>query len=176
MVKSIHSGRIWILGDNIDTDLIVPSHVLTEQDQDKLLKATLEVLLPHFSQQVQPGDLLVAGTNFGCGSSREEAVFVLKRLGIHAILAVSYARIFYRNCINLGLPPITLIPPNPTIRFTSHDLGIEGDSIEIDYQSGKIRNLRTQYHVSFTPFPSFVNKYLKADGVLNYLSKKNLKL
>ena len=157
-------GRIWLLGDSIDTDLIVPSRVLTEQDPTKLLAATLENIIPSFAEQVQQGDIIVAGTNFGCGSSREEAVFVLKELGIQAIIASSFARIFFRNAINLGLPPIKLAE--------APSLGTQGDVVEILWQEGTIHNLTQGIQQNFPPFPPFLLNYVRSGGALNLLRQK----
>ncbi|MHA1745936.1 MAG: LeuD/DmdB family oxidoreductase small subunit [Promethearchaeota archaeon] len=154
-------GRIWLLGDQIDTDLIVPSRVLTEQDPQKLLDATLETVFPDFAHQVQPGDILVAGKNFGCGSSREEAVFVLKQLGITAIIAESFARIYFRNCINLGLYPITLVKRGP--------LGAHHDRIRIDFSKGTIENLSSHTQKKFQPYPPFIRQYLEQGGAITQL-------
>lgn len=154
-------GRIWLLGDQIDTDLIVPSHVLTEQDPQKILNATFESIFPNFASQVQPGDILVAGKNFGCGSSREEAVFVLKQLGITAVIAESFARIYFRNCINLGLYPITLAERGP--------IGAHHDKIHIDFSTGTIENLSTQQKMNFHPYPPFIRHYLEQEGAITQL-------
>ena len=154
-------GRIWLLGDQINTDLIVPSRVLTEQDPQKLLEATLETIFPDFAHQVQPGDILVAGKNFGCGSSREEAVFVFKQLGVTAIIAESFARIYFRNCINLGVYPITLAE--------SGSLGAHHDQIRIDFSKNTIENLTTHTHVQFSPYPSFIRHYLEQGGAITQL-------
>ncbi len=160
-------GRIWLLGDSIDTDLIVPSRVLTEQDPAKLLAATLENIIPSFAEQVQPGDIIVAGTNFGCGSSREEAVFVLKELGVQAIIASSFARIFFRNAINLGLPPIKVA--------NAPSLGTQGDVVEILWQEGIIHNHTQDIQRNFPPFPPFLLNYVQSGGALNLL-RQNLEL
>lgn len=173
-------GRIWVLGDSIDTDLIVPSRVLTEQDTKKQLAATLENLKPNFARDVKEGDMILAGKNFGCGSSREEAVFVLKQLGIKAIIAVSFARIFYRNCINLGLPPIILQPtlakkskkakiPEQNIAAS---LGEEGDIVEIDFSAHKLTNLKNQHQMDFEAFSPFIEIILSAGGALALLKEK----
>ncbi|MHA1521823.1 MAG: LeuD/DmdB family oxidoreductase small subunit [Promethearchaeota archaeon] len=157
-------GRIWMLGDGIDTDLIVPSRVLTEQDPAKLLAATLENVIPSFSKQVKPGDIIVAGTNFGCGSSREEAVFVLKELGVQAVIASSFARIFFRNAINLGLSPIKL--------NNAPSLGAQGDIVEIKWEEGIIHNLTKDIKLNFSPFPPFLLNYVQSGGALNLLKQK----
>ncbi|MHA1674450.1 MAG: LeuD/DmdB family oxidoreductase small subunit [Promethearchaeota archaeon] len=160
-------GRIWVLGDAIDTDLIVPSRVLTEQDPTKLIAATLENVIPSFADKVQPGDIIIAGTNFGCGSSREEAVFVLKELGVQAIIASSFARIFFRNAINLGLPPIKVAD--------APSLGIQGDVLEILWQEGIIHNHTQNIQRNFPPFPPFLQNYVISGGALNLL-RQNLEL
>jgi 3-isopropylmalate/(R)-2-methylmalate dehydratase small subunit len=157
-------GRIWKLGDSVDTDVIVPSRVLTEQDEKKLLAATLENVKPAFTKDVSIGDVIIAGKNFGCGSSREEAVFVLKKLGIRAIIAKSFARIFYRNCINLGLPPILLLEGKP------ESLGEEGQTLEIDFEKGTILSQHTKKQHKFLPFPPFVQDILSAGGAIPYIN------
>ncbi|WP_371805764.1 LeuD/DmdB family oxidoreductase small subunit [Candidatus Lokiarchaeum ossiferum] len=159
--KLILSGKIWKLGDSIDTDLIVPSRVLTEQDSQKLLSATLELVFPDFVKDVQSGDIIVAGRNFGCGSSREEAVFVLKELGISCLIAESFARIFYRNSINLGLPPISFA--------NSHELGNHGDILEIDLNDGKITNITQEKSWNFSAFPEFLREMLDQGGAFGKL-------
>jgi 3-isopropylmalate/(R)-2-methylmalate dehydratase small subunit len=167
-------GRIWILGDNIDTDLIVPSRVLTEQDPKKMALATLEVVLPEFAKSVRKGDILVGGKNFGCGSSREEAVFVLKSLGISVVIARSMARIFYRNMVNLGLPPIIL--PDLTIdSLTQCSLGKLGDIICIDLLSGTITGNALPKTIKFIPFPSYLRGILQAGGAIPYILAKTPK-
>jgi 3-isopropylmalate/(R)-2-methylmalate dehydratase small subunit len=162
-------GRIWILGDDVDTDLIVPSRVLTEPDQTKLFAATLEVLIPEFSKHVQPGDIIVAGRNFGCGSSREEAVYVLKKLGIAAIIAESFARIFFRNMINLGLPPLSVPGLGINITKKISSIGKQGDFITIDLSQGIIKSESTGLIANFVPFPPFLKKYLDYGGALAYI-------
>ncbi|HMB66004.1 MAG TPA: hypothetical protein VKO42_03935, partial [Patescibacteria group bacterium] len=143
--KNTIEGKIWVLGDNINTDLIVPSKVLTEQDPRNMVKATLEIPLPEFSEQAEKGDIIVAGSNFGCGSSREEAVYVLKVLGISAIVAKSFSRIYYRNCINLGISPIMYKDPSGTfqqkVKGTANPIGTQGDVIKINRESGEIQNI-----------------------------------
>ncbi len=165
-------GRIWIVGDSIDTDQIVPSHVLTERDPQIMAAATLENILPEFSKEVQVGDILIAGKNFGTGSSREEAVFVLKSLGIACILAKSIARIFYRNAVNLGLPPIVL--PDLSIDSLDHcSLGSTGDIISVDLMKGTIQNEKEGIEISFKPFPSFLMDILLAGGAIPHLQQTN---
>lgn len=153
-------GKIWILGDNINTDDIVPSHVLTIQENSQIISATLENLIPNFSQLVNPGDWIIAGKNFGCGSSREEAVFVLKELKLGGIIAQSFARIFYRNAINSGFLVISYGKPN--------EIGTKGDKIKVDLIHSQIINESTKLTFNFSPFPKFLLELLKAGGLLNY--------
>jgi 3-isopropylmalate/(R)-2-methylmalate dehydratase small subunit len=163
-------GQIWIVGDSIDTDLIVPSHVLTESDPKKQILAVFETIIPYFAQNVRQGDIIVGGKNFGCGSSREEAVFVLKTLGITTIIAKSFARIFYRNAINLGLIP--LIIPNLEI-FNDHhsSIGDLGDIIMIDILKGVISNVSHNLQIQFKPFPRKLYEIVHAGGAINSLQK-----
>jgi 3-isopropylmalate/(R)-2-methylmalate dehydratase small subunit len=163
------SGRIWVLGDNIDTDLIVPSRVLTVNSRKELLGATLESVIPNFSSRVNQGDIIVGGKNFGCGSSREEAVFVLKELGIAAIIAQSFSRIFFRNCINLGLPAIEPMITS-TIKPNFSQIGEQGDVIEINFSLGEIINQSHQNEVyKFQPFPPFLKSILESGGIIDHL-------
>ena len=193
-------GRIWVLGDDVNTDIIVPSRVLTERDREKMLAATLEVAIPDFYRKVKRGDIIVAGKNFGSGSSREEAVYVLKELGIAAVIAESFSRIYYRNCINQGLPPIEPIikdsdkrefariitqksrhpnseqRPNSKQPYNSHSdyqspLGKTGDIIAIDFKTGIITNKNTKRTFRFKPYPDFVFKILEAGGMIPYLKE-----
>ncbi|WP_457559218.1 LeuD/DmdB family oxidoreductase small subunit [Candidatus Harpocratesius sp.] len=163
LFSPIIEGRVWLVGDSIDTDLIVPSHVLTEQDNTKLLKATLESVIPNFAKLVQKGDIIIAGKNFGCGSSREEAVFVLKKLGIQAIVAESFARIFFRNAINLGLP---------VIKFpASQAIGKQFDKLQIDLIQGTVKNLNTQQIFKFSKFSPFILRYIEKGGAIQVIKE-----
>jgi 3-isopropylmalate dehydratase small subunit len=166
-------GRIWILGDDIDTDLIIPSRVLTEANPHKQMAACLENILPNFAKDVQPGDIIIAGKNFGCGSSREEAVFILKELGIAAVIAKSFARIFYRNMINLGLPPIEISTLVIDGNLTITNLGKIGEKIRLDVFEGRILDVSGNLLTRFSVFPEFIQKYLQIGGAIPYL-KKNL--
>lgn len=157
-------GRMWLLGDNIDTDLIVPSHVLTAADKKTLLQATLESVLPVFSSQVRLGDVIVGGKNFGSGSSREEAVFVLKELGIRAIIADSFARIFFRNAINLGLPVVTL--------ENASKIGQHLDKIRVNLPDGIIENPKNGNKFHFSPFPSFLMQFIIKGGAIPLIKEK----
>lgn len=154
--------RIWFLGKNIDTDLIVPPQYLTARDPSVQTKHALESLLPNFSAEVRVGDIIVADTNFGCGSSREEAVFVLKELGIRVIIASSFARIFYRNCFNLGIPAIIL--PDAVSKLKDKQI--------IDIQLDKGTIILPDGVLYFKEIPSFLLEMIEAGGALELLKKK----
>src|SRR4030067_851436 len=126
-------GRVWKFGDNIDTDAIIPARYLNTSDPEELAKHVMEDADRNFASKVKAGDLIVAGANFGCGSSREHAPIAMKAAGIQAVAAKSFARIFYRNAFNIGLPIFESEEASEKIR--------EGDEIEIDADRGKIRNI-----------------------------------
>nr|MDO8062887.1 3-isopropylmalate dehydratase small subunit [Candidatus Freyrarchaeum guaymaensis] len=157
-------GRAWKFGDNIDTDVVIPGRYLTLRDPDEMASHAMEVVRPDFAGNVKPGDVVVAGKNFGCGSSREEAPFVLKRLGVGAIIAESFARIFFRNAINLGLPVIEC-------KGVSEKVG-EGDEVEVDLESGKVRNLTTGVELQGTVLPDFLMEIIRSGGAIEALKKK----
>lgn len=160
------SGYVYKLGDDINTDDIVPSHTLTMRDPNEMAKCTLEFIDPNFVKEIEKGNIIVAGENFGTGSSREEAVNVFKILGIKAIIAKSFARIYYRNLINNGIPGITL-------NWNDKDFSKE-DEIEISLDEGIVRNRNKNTIKNFEKFPEFLAKILKAGGILNLL-KEDLK-
>ncbi len=170
--KNKLKGRIWIVGDSIDTDLIVPSRVLTEQNPDKMLEATLELVIPDFYKKVKKGDFIVAGKNFGCGSSREEAVYVLKQLGVGGIIAFSFARIFFRNCINLGLLPVVIKEENGSQCSTPSDFGNQGDIITVDLIKSTILNHNSNKLFAFHPFSPFLQSYIDNNGALSYIKEQ----
>ena len=157
-------GFAYILGDDINTDDIVPSHTLTMRDTNEMAKFTLEFIDPNFAQNVLSGNIIIAGENFGTGSSREEAVNVFKILGIKAIIAKSFARIYFRNLINKGIPAITL-------NWDEKDFS-KGDTLEISLQEGIISNTTKHVKIEFTKLPEFLTEILKEGGILNQLKKK----
>lgn len=163
MVKKIQ-GFVYILGDGINTDDIVPSHTLTLRDPDEMAKYTLEFIDPNFVQNIDKGNIIVAGENFGTGSSREEAVFVFKTLGIKSIIAKSFARIYFRNLINLGIPSIELDWDEN--EFT------KGDELEIILNEGIILNMTKNTKISFKRLPEFLMKIIEDGGILNQIRKK----
>jgi 3-isopropylmalate/(R)-2-methylmalate dehydratase small subunit len=157
-------GRVWKLGDNVDTDQLLPGRYLSLTEPQELAAHCLEDIRPEFSQQVQPGDVVVAGENFGCGSSREHAPLALKGLGISCLIAHSYARIFFRNAINLGLPAIT----SPEAAVALED----GDQVRIDLDSGQIENLDRPFRTFFPPLPGFLAEILNVGGLTAYVRER----
>jgi 3-isopropylmalate/(R)-2-methylmalate dehydratase small subunit len=163
-VSTVIRGRVWKFGDNIDTDIIIAGPYLTIRDEDKMASHAMEMVNPDFAKKVKPGDVIVAGKNFGCGSSREEAPYVLKKLGVAAIVADFFARIFYRNAINLGLPLVEV--------KDAHKIFQEGDIIEIELEKGIIRNTRTNQELRGTKLPDFLMEIIKSGGAIEALKKK----
>lgn len=155
-------GRAWVFGDNIDTDVILPGQYL-KLSGDDLKGHVMEGVHPDFAKKVQQGDILVGGRNFGCGSSRETAPGVLKEVGITAVIAPFFARIFYRNAINLGLPVIEC----PQITGVQ-----EGDEISVDFNHGRILNQTRGNEFPFRPFPEHVMTILDSGGMVAYLRKR----
>ncbi len=157
-------GRVFKYGDNVDTDVIIPARYLNSFDAQELAAHAMEDIDPDFVNKVQPGDIIVAGKNFGCGSSREHAPLCLKTAGVACIIAESFARIFYRNAINIGLPIIEC-------REASEEIE-DGDEVEIDFDSGKIydRTKGTEYQGQ--AFPPFMQDLINAGGLVNYINAK----
>ncbi|MEJ5168838.1 MAG: 3-isopropylmalate dehydratase small subunit [Arcobacteraceae bacterium] len=153
------NGKVWNFGDNIDTDLIIAARYLNSSDPAHLAKFVMEDADPSFAKKVQAGDVIVAGENFGCGSSREHAPIALKAAGVGAVVAPSFARIFYRNAFNMGLPIFELKEANEIK---------EGEQIEIDFDAGEIKNLTTNKTYKFTPIPPFMQELIMAGGLMNY--------
>ena len=160
-------GYTYILEDNINTDDIVPTNALTLRDTSEMAKYTLRYLHPNFVGMVTKNNIIIAGDNFGTGSSREEAVNVFKILGVKAIIAKSFARIYFRNLINLGIPGIQL---NWDKKEFSHD-----DHVEISLNKGIIFNKTKNREISFKKLPDFLTKILEDEGILNQLKKKLFK-
>lgn len=157
-------GFAWVYGDNIDTDRLFPGQYLDLTDPKEMAKHALEGLDQNFITNVQKGDFIVAGRNFGCGSSREQAAIVLKENGITAVIAVSFARIFYRNAINVGIPPIIA----PEIAKLTHS----GDILLLDLEKGLIENLTKHQKETFSPLPPQILKILQKGGLVPYLKEK----
>uniref|UniRef100_A0A7C3UCX0 3-isopropylmalate dehydratase small subunit n=1 Tax=Geoglobus ahangari TaxID=113653 RepID=A0A7C3UCX0_9EURY len=152
-------GRAWKFGDNIDTDVIIQGKYLVINDPDELAKHVFENIREDFAKNVKEGDFVVAGENFGCGSSREHAPLALKACKIEAVIAKSYARIFLRNAINIGLKAIEC---KETDRIN------DGDELEIDYKKNIIINKTKNEVYSFNPIPDFLREILEKGGLVNY--------
>ena len=156
-------GKVWKYGDNVNTDVIFPGRYTYQiMPPEEMAKHALEDLDPEFAASVKPGDVIVAGKNFGCGSSREQAAACLKAAGAQAVVARSFARIYFRNAINLGLPVIQSEEACASLE--------KGDDIEIDFARGEIRSSRGTYR--FRPLPESVIGILEAGGLLEYTKKK----
>jgi len=159
----ILNGYAYILGDDINTDDIVPSHTLTMRDTKEMAKFTFEFIDPSFVRNIDRGDIIIAGENFGTGSSREEAVNVFKILGIKAIIAKSFARIYFRNLINVGIPAINL-------NWDATSFSKE-DDLEISLKNGTITNKTKNITVEFVKIPEFLTEILDSGGILNQLKE-----
>ena len=160
-------GKAWKFGNNIDTDLIIPARYLNTSDPAELAQYAMMDADSEWVDKMSKGDFIVAGDNFGCGSSREHAPIALKAAGVSAIIAKSFARIFYRNSINIGLPILEAPKAAEEIK--------EGDEIEVDPAQGKIRDLTTNKTYQAQPFPEFMQKIMKTGGLINYLREKKEK-
>lgn len=157
----ILKGKVWKFGDNVNTDEIILAKYLNTSDPNELGKHCMESLDQMFSKKLKKGDIIIAGNNFGCGSSREHAPIALKGCGISCVIAKSFARIFFRNSINIGLPILESKEASDGIK--------EGDEIEIDLEKGRIKNLTQNNAYESRPFPKFMQDLIKAGGLLNYL-------
>ncbi len=157
-------GRVAArLGDNIDTDIIYPGRYLNITDREKTPEHLFELAYPDLRARIKPGDIVVAGKNFGCGSSREQATAALKYAGVGAIIAVSFARIFFRNSINLGLP--VLVSPD-ALKLN------EGDDLVIDLAAGRISNAASGQAITCAPLDAKAAELLAAGGLIPYLKKR----
>jgi 3-isopropylmalate/(R)-2-methylmalate dehydratase small subunit len=157
-------GKAHIFGDHIDTDQIIPARYLTTADQKELAQHCMETPDPEFVKRVRPGDFIVAGVNFGCGSSREHAPVSISGCEVSAVIAKSFARIFFRNAINLGLPVLECPEAVEAIEA--------GDELEVDLASGKIRDLTTEEVFTAKPFEPFMMELLEAGGIIEYTKRK----
>jgi len=158
------TGSVWKYGENVDTDGIIPARYLNVSDPEQLARHCLEDLDPSFTGRVQPGDVIVAGRNFGCGSSREHAPLAIKAAGVSCVVARSFARIFYRNAINIGFP-ILECPAAVEKLATGHQL-------EVDLETGQIRNLTTGGDYRAKPYPPFMMELLRAGGLVPYTRQR----
>ena len=158
-------GRVWKFGNNINTDEIIPAKYLVTSDEKELGKHCLEDVKQEFPGRVKKGDIIVAGENFGCGSSREHAALAIKGAGISCVIAKSFARIFLRNCINIGLPIIE----KDILRFCK-----EGNILSIDFKEGIIENLSQKKKFTTDKFPEFLQAIIQEGGLMKWV-KKNIR-
>lgn len=152
-------ATVWKFGDNIDTDLIIAARYLNTSDPKVLATHVMEDADPNFINNLTSGDVIVAGENFGCGSSREHAPIALKEAGVSAIIAKSFARIFYRNAFNMGLPIYEL---------SQSDEIKELDKVTVDPENGEIKNITQNKTYKFTPIPPFMQELIDAGGLINF--------
>ncbi len=157
-------GTVFKYGDNIDTDVIIPARYLNSSDPSELAKHCMEDIDQEFIKTVKTGDIIVADKNFGCGSSREHAPIAIKAAGVSCVIAQTFARIFYRNAINIGLPIIECAEASKGIQA--------GDQVEIDFDSGVIVNLTKKETYQGQAFPEFMQKLISVGGLVNYINQK----
>lgn len=154
-------GKAWRYGDNVDTDVIIPARYLTTSDPEELARHAMEDLDPRFAREVKPGDVVVAGANFGCGSSREHAALALKGAGVEAVVASSFARIFFRNAINMGLA--VAASPEAVALIES------GDAVEVDVSRATVTNVTKSLEFQAEPLPDFVLEIVRGGGLIPWI-------
>ena len=159
--------KIYKYKDNVDTDVIIPARYLNSFDAKELASHAMVDIDPDFAKTVEVGDIIVAGQNFGCGSSREHAPLCLKTAGVKCIIAKSFARIFYRNAINIGFPIMECVEAAEKIE--------EGDEVTVDFSTGIITNVTKNETYQSQPFPEFLQKMIDAEGLVNYVNSKRNK-
>ena len=159
------TGRVWVLGDDIDTDIIIPTEYLALKTIDDMKQYGFSPLRPELAGQIQKGDIIVAEKNFGCGSSREHAPIAIKASGIDCVIAKTFARIFYRNAINIGLPILECPEASEKIQ--------DGDEVSIDFDSGVITNETKGETYQALPFPDFIKDIMAKGGLIAQISGKN---
>lgn len=158
------NGTVFRYGDNVDTDVIIPARYLNSSDPAELATHCMEDIDQDFVKKVQKGDIIVADKNFGCGSSREHAPIAIKAAGVSCVIAETFARIFYRNAINIGLP---------IIECPEASRGIEaGDEVEVDFDSGVITNVTKGTTFQGQAFPEFMQRIIDSEGLVNYINSK----
>ncbi|MCI8608036.1 MAG: 3-isopropylmalate dehydratase small subunit [Firmicutes bacterium] len=158
------NGKVLKYGDNVDTDVIIPARYLNSFDAKELASHAMVDIDPTFVDRLEPGDIMVASKNFGCGSSREHAPLALKTAGVSCVIAKSFARIFYRNSINIGFPILECEEAVDGIE--------EGDQVEVDFEAGMIYNLTKGAEFKAQPFPPFLQKMIEANGLVSYVNGK----
>ena len=158
------TGKVFKYGDNVDTDVIIPARYLNAPSPEELAKHCMEDIDPAFATTVQVGDIIVGGANFGCGSSREHAPISIRACGVACVIAASFARIFYRNSINIGFPILECPEAAAAIQ--------NGDTISVDFDSGVIHDETTGQNFKAVAFPAFINRIIEHDGLLPYLKAR----
>ena len=156
-------GRVFRYGDNVDTDVIIPARCLNSSDKDDLRKHCMEDIDPEFVKNVQQGDIIVAGKNFGCGSSREHAPIAIKASGVSCVIASTFARIFFRNSINIGLPILECPEAADEIKA--------GDVLSVDFSTGEITDRTTGKTYKAEPFPPFMQRLIESGGLIGYIKE-----
>ncbi len=159
-------SKIYVYGDNVDTDVIIAARYLNDPDERNLAAHCMEDLDPSFSSTVEAGDIIVGGANFGCGSSREHAPLAIKASGVKCVIAASFARIFYRNAINIGFPIMEC--PEAAANIKS------GDQVSVDFKTGKITDETTGQVFQAAPFPEFIEGIIENGGLMNSLKARGL--
>ncbi|HKM35269.1 MAG TPA: 3-isopropylmalate dehydratase small subunit [Lachnospiraceae bacterium] len=157
-------GKVFKYGDNVDTDVIIPARYLNTSDPAELAAHCMEDIDKEFVKEVKKGDIIVTNKNFGCGSSREHAPIAIKASGVSCVIAETFARIFYRNAINIGLPIIECSDASKAIQ--------NGDEVTVHFDTGVITNLTTKKSYQGQPFPPFMQKIIAAEGLINYINNK----
>ena len=160
----IFRGHAWVFEDDIDTDVIIPIRFCNSTDPDEFGKHCMDGIDPDFPEKIARGDIIVAGKNFGCGSSREPAPISIKAAGISCVIARTFARIFYRNAFNVGLPLLECSDAPNEIR--------EGDEIEVNIDTGEILDVSTDKKLNAKPIPPFMQELIQDNGLMNHLAKK----
>ena len=160
----MYTGKVYKYGDNVDTDVIIPARYLNAPSPDELAKHCMEDIDASFASKVQPGDIIVGGANFGCGSSREHAPIAIRACGVRCVIAASFARIFYRNSINIGFPILECPEAAEAIQ--------NGDEVSVDFDSGLIRDETTGAEFRATALPPFIGRIVEDGGLLPYLKAR----
>ena len=158
------TGKVFKYGDNVDTDVIIPARYLNAPSPEELAKHCMEDIDPAFASTVQPGDIIVGGANFGCGSSREHAPIAIRACGVACVIAASFARIFYRNSINIGFPILECPEAAAAVQ--------NGDTISVDFATGVIHDDTTGEEFKAVAFPAFINRIIEHNGLLPYLKAR----
>jgi 3-isopropylmalate/(R)-2-methylmalate dehydratase small subunit len=157
------TGNTWKFGDDIDTDLIIPARYLNTTDAEELARHCMEGADANFAEKIDKGDIIVGGKNFGCGSSREHAPIAIKAAGVSCVIAKSFARIFYRNAFNMGLP---------ILECSDIDELATGEKLTINFDTGEITRIATGKIYTASPIPPFMQELVESGGLMNYIKKK----